>query len=89
MNVAVGNGLHAAPWADDRPGAHVVRAAKNSVWTPEPGHLCPISMTYAVVPALRANPELASVYEPLLASTHYDPELKTPATKAGITAACR
>ncbi|CAN5384677.1 acyl-CoA dehydrogenase family protein [soil metagenome] len=86
MNVAVGNGLHAAPWADDRPGAHVVRAAKNSVWTPEPGHLCPISMTYAVVPALRANPELASVYEPLLASTHYDPELKTPATKAGITA---
>jgi putative acyl-CoA dehydrogenase len=86
MKVAVGNGLHAAPWADDRPGAHVVRAAKNSVWTPEPGHICPISMTYAVVPALRANPELASVYEPLLTSRHYDPELKTPATKAGITA---
>jgi putative acyl-CoA dehydrogenase len=86
MTVAVSNGLHAAPWADDRAGAHVVRAAKNSVWTPEPGHLCPISMTYAVVPALRANPELASVYEPLLASRHYDPELKVPATKAGISA---
>ena len=28
MTVAVGHGLHAAPWADDRPGAHVVRAAK-------------------------------------------------------------
>ena len=86
MAVAVSNGLHAAPWADDRAGAHVVRAAKNSVWTPEPGHLCPISMTYAVVPALRANTELASIYEPLLASRHYDPELKVPATKAGITA---
>jgi putative acyl-CoA dehydrogenase len=62
MTVAIGHGLHAAPWADDRPGAHVVRAAKTSVWTPEPGHVCPISMTYAVVPALRHNPELAAVY---------------------------
>ena len=86
MAVAIGHGLHAAPWADDRPGAHVVRAAKNSVWTVEPGHLCPISMTYAVVPALRFNPELAKVYEPLLTSREYDPELKVPATKAGITA---
>ena len=86
MAVAVGHGLHAAPWADDRPGAHVVRAAKNSVWTVEPGHLCPISMTYAVVPALRFNPELSKAYEPLLTSREYDPELKVPATKAGITA---
>lgn len=86
MTVAVGHGLHAAPWADDRPGAHVVRAAKTSVWTPEPGHICPISMTYAVVPALRHNPELAALYEPLLTSRVYDPELAVPATKPGITA---
>jgi putative acyl-CoA dehydrogenase len=86
MRVAVGHGLHAAPWADDRPGAHVVRAAKTSVWTPEPGHICPISMTYAVIPALRFNPELAATYEPLLTSREYDPELKVPATKPGITA---
>ncbi|CDO09690.1 DNA alkylation response protein [Mycolicibacterium cosmeticum] len=86
MNAAITHGLHAAPWADDRPGAHVVRAAKMSAWTPEPGHVCPISMTYAVVPALRFNPELAAIYEPLLTSRVYDPELKVPATKAGITA---
>ncbi len=86
MRTAVAHGLHGAPWADDRPGAHVVRAAKMSVWTPEPGHVCPISMTYAVVPALRHNPELAKIYEPLLTSRVYDPELKPPATKAGITA---
>src|ERR1700739_79408 len=86
MRSAVGAGLHAAPGADDRPGAHVVRAAKTSVWTPEPGHICPISMTYAVVPALRCNPELAAVYEPLLTSREYDPELKPATTKAGITA---
>lgn len=86
MRTAVAHGLHAAPWADDRPGAHVVRAAKMGVWTPEPGHVCPISMTYAVVPALRHNPDLAAVYEPLLTSREYDPELTVPATKAGITA---
>ncbi|MDT5136528.1 MAG: putative acyl-CoA dehydrogenase, partial [Mycobacterium sp.] len=68
------------------PGAHVVRAAKTSVWTVEPGHVCPISMTYAVVPALRGNPELAAVYEPLLTNREYDPELKLATTKRGITA---
>ncbi|QRY48309.1 acyl-CoA dehydrogenase family protein [Mycolicibacterium boenickei] len=86
MNVAVTHGLHGAPWADDREGSHVVRAAKTSVWTVEPGHVCPISMTYAVVPALRFNPELAAIYEPLLTSRVYDPELKLATTKAGITA---
>ncbi len=86
MRTAIEHGLHGAPWADDRPGAHVVRAAKMGVWTPEPGHVCPISMTYAVVPALRHNTELAAVYEPLLTSRVYDPDLKVPATKAGITA---
>lgn len=86
MHTAIAHGLHAAPWADDRPGAHVVRAAKNGVWTPEPGHLCPISMTYAIVPALRYNPELAATYEPLLTSRDYDPEMKVATTKPGITA---
>lgn len=86
MRTAITHGMHAAPWADDRPGAHVVRAAKTSVWTVEPGHICPISMTYAVAPALRYNSELAAVYEPLLTSREYDPELKPATTKAGITA---
>jgi len=86
MRAAIGHGLHAAPWADERPGAHAVRAAMMSVWNVEPGHTCPVSMTYAVVPALRHNPELAKVYEPLLTSREYDPELKLATTKRGITA---
>ena len=86
MRTAIGTGMHGAPWADDRPGAHVVRAAKVSVWNVEPGHTCPVSMTYAVVPALRCNPELAAVYEPLLTNREYDPELKLATTKRGITA---
>src|ERR1700761_6215631 len=79
MRAAIAHRIHAAPWADERPGAHVVRAAKTWSWTVEPGHVCPISMTYAVVPALRFNPELSAIYEPLLTSREYDPELK-PAT---------
>ncbi|MDJ0340255.1 acyl-CoA dehydrogenase family protein [Streptomyces sp. H10-C2] len=87
MDTAVSHGLHAAPWRDDRPGAHVARAAKFYVWSQvEPGHICPISMTYAAIPALRANPELAAVYEPLLASRDYDFGLRTPTAKRGLIA---
>ncbi|MFI9079201.1 acyl-CoA dehydrogenase family protein [Streptomyces sioyaensis] len=87
MTVAVEHGLHAAPWADDRPGAHLVRAAKFYVWSQaEPGHGCPVSMTYAAVPALRAAPELAAQYEPLLAARSYDFGLRAPLTKSGLIA---
>ncbi|MDH6126776.1 acyl-CoA dehydrogenase family protein [Kitasatospora sp. GP82] len=87
MRVAVSNGLHAAPWRDDRPGAHTARAAKFYVWGQvEAGHSCPISMTYASVPALRSTPELARQFEPLLASTEYDFGLREPSGKRGLIA---
>jgi putative acyl-CoA dehydrogenase len=86
MTTAVGHGLHGAPWADDRPGAHVARAAKFYAWNVDAGHGCPISMTYAVVPALRANPELAATFEPLLTNRAYDAGLRDPATKRGLIA---
>ncbi|WP_412542683.1 acyl-CoA dehydrogenase family protein [Longispora sp. K20-0274] len=87
MTTAVTRGLHAAPWADDRKGAHVARAAQFYVWGQvEAGHSCPISMTYAVVPALRRNPELAARFEPLLTSTAYDFGLRPPETKRGLIA---
>ena len=87
MEVAVGAGLAGAPWDDRRPGAHVARAAGLYTWSQvEAGHSCPISMTYAVVPALRNAPELAAAYEPLLVSRVYDPGLRTPLTKRGLLA---
>jgi putative acyl-CoA dehydrogenase len=85
METAVGHGLHAAPWADQRPGAHVARAAGFYVWSQaEAGHGCPISMTYAVVPALRHAPGLAARFEPLLATRSYDPGLRPPEGKRGL-----
>ncbi|MFI9770408.1 acyl-CoA dehydrogenase family protein [Streptomyces sp. NPDC052415] len=87
MRVAVAEGLAAAPWADARAGAHVARSAGGLVWGhTDAGHGCPTSMTYAAVPALRAQPELAKVYEPLLTSREYDPELRVPTEKRGLLA---
>ncbi|MFF9209936.1 MULTISPECIES: acyl-CoA dehydrogenase family protein [unclassified Streptomyces] len=87
MRVAVEEGLAGAPWADERPGAHVARTAGGLVWGhSEAGHGCPTSMTYAAVPALRREPELAKVYEPLLTSREYDPRLRVPAQKRGLLA---
>ncbi len=87
LEVAVREGMAGAPWADPRPGAHVARTASILVWgTVEQGHLCPASMTYAAVPALRAAPELAARYEPLLTSRVYDPGLRVPGDKAGLLA---
>ena len=82
MERAVGHGLQAAPWEQQEAGsthAHVRRAAGFFAWSQtEPGHGCPISMTYAAVPALRADDALAKEWTPLLASTSYDPGLRAP-----------
>jgi len=95
MDRAVGHGLAAAPWAlaekasAEKPSehAHVRRAAGFLAWSQtEPGHLCPISMTYAAVPALRADESLAEEWVPRLASTTYDFGLRDPAEKLGALA---
>ncbi|MFB8208904.1 acyl-CoA dehydrogenase family protein [Streptomyces sp. NPDC056010] len=79
---AVGAGLTGA-W--DRPGGHVRRAAGFLVWTQaEAGHGCPLSMTHAAVPALRAEPEVAAEWEPLLTSRVYEEGLRPPLRKAGV-----
>jgi putative acyl-CoA dehydrogenase len=86
MTVAVTHGLHAAPWLSAQPGAHVARAAGFYVWGGvDAGHCCPISMTYAVVPALRHS-SLAGDYEPLLGAPVYDPGLRPPLGKQGLLA---
>ena len=87
MGVAVGLDLTGGAWRDSRPGAHVARAAKHFVWgQAEAGHMCPIEMTYAVVPTLRQAPDLAADFEPLLASTDYDPTPAAPLSKRGLLA---
>src|SRR6185503_2482607 len=87
MERAVGFGLQAAPWTSEASDAHVRRAAGFFAWSQtEPGHGCPISMTYAAVPALRVDDAIAKEWTPRLASTSYDPGLRPVAQKAGALA---
>ncbi|MER6474100.1 acyl-CoA dehydrogenase family protein [Streptomyces collinus] len=81
LGKGVSAGLTAA-WT--RPAGHVRRAAGFLIWTQvEAGTCCPLSMTHAAVPALRADPELAAEWEPLLTSAIYDQDLRPAAQKAG------
>ncbi|MER7189641.1 acyl-CoA dehydrogenase family protein [Streptomyces flaveolus] len=82
LGKGVSAGLTAA-WT--RPGGHVRRAAGFLLWTQaEAGNGCPLSMTHAAVPALRADPELAAEWEPRLTSQVYDRELRPAHLKAGV-----
>lgn len=85
MEVSVGHGLHAMPWREPRPGAHAARAAGFYIWSQvEGGHGCPVSMTYAAVPAIRRQKDLADIWEPLMTTVEYDPGLRSPQKKRGV-----
>jgi putative acyl-CoA dehydrogenase len=80
MRLSVERGLHASPWREPKPGAHVARAASFMLTSQvEAGVGCPISMTYSVIPALRVQPELAQEWEPRFLSLSYDGERLVPA----------
>ena len=84
LGAAVGAGLHATPWARG-PGAHTERAAAFLMFTQaEPSVLCPVSMTYAVTPALRGNAAIFEDWFGKLASTQYDPRLAPVSAKPGV-----
>ncbi len=82
MRYATEHGLHAAPWRDHAPYAHVRRAAKFFVWSQvESGHGCPISMTYSAIPAISLEPQTAATWVPRFAERSYDPRLLPIASK--------
>ena len=61
MRIGVEHGLHSLPWTSERAGAHAARAALYmTAMQAEAGFGCPITMTFAAIPALRAQPELAA-----------------------------
>ena len=97
MKAAVGAGLGGAPWGSHCPnplpkgeganaGAHSRRAAAFMLFTElEPSVLCPISMTYAATPALRANAAVFADWGPKLTSHAYDPTPRPWHDKPGVT----
>jgi putative acyl-CoA dehydrogenase len=85
LGAALRHGLHGTPWSAG-PLAHVERAAAFMLFTEaEPSVLCPVSMTYAVTPALRANPALAAFWGPRLAAREYDERFVPADKKRAVT----
>ena len=85
LGAALRHRLHGAPWAPGGP-SHVERAAGFMLFTElEPSVLCPVSMTYAVAPALRANAALQQAFAGLLASPRYDARFQPAIAKTAMT----
>ena len=86
LNLAVESGIHCMRY--EKPagdGAYVTRNALMGLITQiEMGHGCPTSMTSGALMALRHQPELAEIWEPLTISRSYDQQLKAPTTKSGV-----
>ncbi len=84
MRAGVTHGLHALPWREPGKGAHPARAAMFYMLSQaEAGFGCPTTMTFAAVPALRAQPEIAREWEPRLTSLEYDPRFRPAPEKRG------
>ncbi len=84
MDAGVTAEIHSLPWVESRAGAHVVRAISHYLLTQvEASVLCPLTMTFAVVPSLQLQPEVAQEWIPRVTSNVYDPGLRNPAEKRG------
>ncbi len=86
MDLAMEHRIHSIAWAEERPGAHVAHAALLALFSEvEQGTMCPISMTYASVPALRHQSEVAAQWVPKIIGGRYDAPLRPIAEKRGVT----
>lgn len=72
MRLGLEAGYAAAAWEPG--GSHLRHAAVSYMFAQvEPGVCCPMTMTYAGYPALRADPDLAALWGPRLIARGYDP----------------
>ncbi|HEY1722803.1 MAG TPA: isovaleryl-CoA dehydrogenase [Magnetospirillaceae bacterium] len=84
LDILFEHGVHSGPWAEPKAGAHVSRAAKFMLMAQvECGSLCPTTMTYGSVPALRRDPEIAETWLPRIFSRHYDRRFAPIGEKTG------
>jgi len=86
MGLAMQHAVHALPWREPRPGAHVARSAMHAILNQvEAGHACPITMTFACVPTLRAEKAVADEWEPRVLATRYDAQSRPAREKSAAT----
>jgi putative acyl-CoA dehydrogenase len=87
MKMGVEHELHSLPWTSTEPAPHAARAALYmTAMQAEAGFACPITMTFAVLPALRTQPELLAEWGPLVTANTYDPRLIEASEKGSAIA---
>ncbi|WP_170773661.1 acyl-CoA dehydrogenase family protein [Ruegeria lacuscaerulensis] len=85
MQLSQSAGYAALPW-NDEPGGHATHAAMVYLASQvEPGHCCPLTMTYAAISALRADTTIAAQWVPKLTAQHYDPSIAPIGVKTSAT----
>src|SRR5690606_33766710 len=83
---SLGQGLHDYPCNRPSTGAHAYRSALVYLQTQvEQGHICPVTMTFACVPSLRLQPNLAELWLPGILAQSYDPRDLPMEQKTGLT----
>ena len=86
MSASLAQGLVGSPWSRPGTGAHVARAAGFYMnGQVEAGHCCPITMTFAAVPTLQKQAEIAEEWLPKVLSTAYDPRNVPHTEKQSVT----
>ncbi len=86
MALSLESGFHALPWTDPKPGAHVARAAMGILQGQvDAGHGCPLTMTFASVPAIKTTSSLATEWLPKILAHGYDPRNVPHMEKTALT----
>jgi putative acyl-CoA dehydrogenase len=86
MQAAIEHGIPSLPWTEPRVGAHVARAGLSYLHSQaESGSGCPLTMTFASVPALQLQPELAELWLAKILARQYDPRNLPMEQKVGLT----
>jgi len=79
-------GYSCVGWTHEGQGGHVAHAAMVYLMSQvEPGVCCPMTMSYAAVPALRADVSIEAEWRPRLLSRKYDPSSRPASQKTGAT----
>jgi putative acyl-CoA dehydrogenase len=85
MHQGLDSGIASIAW-DGSPAGHVGHAAILFLaGQADSGPICPMTMTYAAVPALRAEPVVANEWVPRITAGRYDPAARPAFEKAGVT----
>ncbi len=84
MDLAISNQVHNFAWHNEAHAGHVGQSILTYLFSqPEGGVMCPMAMTYSVVPTLRTTPSVAEEWLPRILSTEYDRRDIPAAEKTG------